>query len=82
MEESKFGLLYEPSIEAEVVLLFGLLMPQLGEFFKELGSGLRLLVDEWTETQQTVLCGLIEERLGWNLSFTAATSYVNMIRKM
>jgi len=49
MAESKSGFLYEPSTEDEVVLLFGLLMPHIGEFLKELGLGSRLFVDEWTE---------------------------------
>jgi len=49
MEESKFGFLYEPSTEAEVVLLFGLLMPYIGDFLKALGLGSRFFMDEWTE---------------------------------
>jgi hypothetical protein len=45
MAESKSGFLYEPSTEDEVVLLFGLLMPHIGEFLKELGLGSRLFVE-------------------------------------
>jgi hypothetical protein len=33
----KFGFLYEPSTEADVVVLFGSLMPHIGEFLEELG---------------------------------------------
>jgi hypothetical protein len=35
MAESKSGFLYEPSTEAEVVLLFGSLMPHVDEFLIE-----------------------------------------------
>jgi len=49
MGELKFGCIYEPSIEAEVVLLFGLLMPYVSEFFEELGFGSSIFMDEWTE---------------------------------
>jgi hypothetical protein len=49
MEELKFGFSYEPSTEAEVVLLFGLLMPHIGDFLKGLGLGSRFFIDEWTE---------------------------------
>ena len=41
MEELKFGCIYEPSTEAEVVLLFGLLMPHMSEFFRRVGLWLK-----------------------------------------
>jgi hypothetical protein len=50
VEGPNFGFLYEPSKEDEVVMLFGLLMPHIGEFLEELGLGSRVFIDEWIES--------------------------------
>jgi len=42
----KYGFLYEPGSEAEVCILFGILMPNIGE---ELGATSEYYIDEWTE---------------------------------
>ena len=46
--KGKFGFCYEPGSEAEVQLLFGALMPYMGELLEEQGLGSDCYVDEFT----------------------------------
>jgi len=49
MAEGKFGFNYWPGSEAEVVMLFGALMPYVGSFLRDLGFGENFFIEEWRE---------------------------------
>lgn len=56
MKQAKFGFLYEPSSEGEVCLLFGFLMPHIGEELERLGfPASECYVEEWTEQPTDVV---------------------------
>lgn len=48
MVKGRFGFCFEPSSEAEVQMLFGALIPYIGEFFKKLDFGSEIYVDEFS----------------------------------
>jgi hypothetical protein len=64
MSQSRFGFLFEPGSENEVHLLFGCLMPYIGEELEKLGfTASEIYVDEWIEKPTDVVLQVDGRRL-------------------
>jgi hypothetical protein len=64
MSQSRFGFLFEPGSEGETCLLFGCLMPYIGEELEKLGfTASEIYVDEWTEKPTDIVLQVDGRRL-------------------
>jgi len=64
MSQPRSGFLFEPDSEGEVYLLFGCLMPYVGEELEKLGfTASEIYVDEWTEKPTDIVLQVDGRRL-------------------
>jgi hypothetical protein len=74
MTNAGFGFLYEPSNENEVRILFGLVMPYLGEAFEELGfGGSECYLDEFSDGDPDCILVVDGKKVGTEFEFESYT---------
>lgn len=76
MTDTKFGLLYEPSNENEVRILFGVVMPYLGEAFGKLGyGGAEYYLDDFTDGDPDCTLVIDGKKVGTEFEFESYNFY-------